>query len=58
MTEEFILTNAIEKLSRYGPARNRNVDREPRQVMLTDDEALALLDVLRTTCGLARSVPR
>ena len=40
--------SAIDKLARYGQARDRLQDREPRQVILTDDEALSILDVLRT----------
>jgi hypothetical protein len=38
--------SAVDKLERYGMARNRVEDREIRQVILTDDEALAVLDVL------------
>lgn len=40
------LAEAILKLSRYAYARNRAVDREPRTVTLTDDEAVAVLDAL------------
>jgi hypothetical protein len=34
---------AMEKLIRVGGARNRDVDREPRTVSITDDEALAIV---------------
>jgi hypothetical protein len=37
------LTSALDKLTRYGYARDRSIEREPREVTLTDDEALALL---------------
>ena len=38
--------SVVDKLERFGKARDRLWDREPRQVVLTDDEALAVLDVL------------
>lgn len=41
------LQSAIDKLARYGPARDRGRDHAPRQVVLTDDEAVALLERLR-----------
>ena len=37
---------AVEKLERYGMARDRVTDREVRTFTLTDDEAISLLDVL------------
>ena len=42
--------HALYTLRRLGHARNRKVDREVRQVTITDDEALALImyiDALR-----------
>jgi hypothetical protein len=45
MTE---LANAIATLKRYGPARDRRVDHEVRQVTITDDQALAVLQALST----------
>ena len=38
--------DAVEKLERFGPARDRMTDREVRTFELTDDEALALLEAL------------
>jgi hypothetical protein len=35
---------AIEKLERYGMARDRLQDRRVRRVILSDDEAVAVLD--------------
>lgn len=35
--------DALTKLRRYATVRDRQTDREPRTVTLTDDEALALL---------------
>lgn len=40
------LHEALRKLRTYGPVRDRTTDREPREVILTDDEALALLRCL------------
>lgn len=40
------LAVVIDRLTRYGTARNRAVDREPRTITITDDEAVALLDAL------------
>ena len=39
------LRSAMDKLLRYGLARDRTTDREPRAVTLTDDEAAALVDL-------------
>lgn len=44
MTAQF--QSALATLRRFAPARNRLTDREPRTVMLTDDEALALLEFI------------
>lgn len=35
----------IDRLKRYGHARNRDVDREQRLITITDDEALMILDM-------------
>lgn len=40
------LGTAMSKLQRFGTARNRAVDRDTRDVTLTDDEALAILFAL------------
>lgn len=37
---------AVQKLEQYAYARNRSTDRELRHISLSDDEAVALLDVL------------
>lgn len=37
------LASAKEKLRRFGGARNRLTDRQPREVVITDDEAIAIL---------------
>lgn len=43
------LETAIDKLARFGSARNRTTDREVRYVTLTDDEALAVLERIDAT---------
>lgn len=40
------LNYLIERLYRYGRARNRAVDPEPRDITITDDECLMLLSTL------------
>ena len=35
--------SALDKLERFAWARDRNVDKEPREIVLTDDEGAALL---------------
>jgi len=35
--------DAIDKLKRYAFSRDRRIDREPRTITITDDEAVALL---------------
>ena len=40
------LLHAILKLNRYAFARDRDVEREPRTLTLTDDEAEAILFAL------------
>lgn len=40
--------SAISKLDRFGRARDRAIDPEPREVVLTDDEAAALYRLLET----------
>ena len=40
------LLDIIMRLSRYGHARDRAADREPRTITITDDEALLLLTAL------------
>lgn len=44
MTES--LESAMRTLRRYAYARNRNVDHVPREVSITDDEAVAILEAL------------
>lgn len=41
------LVGLVARLAVYASARNRDVDREPRLITLTDDEALLLLDELK-----------
>ena len=48
--------DAIRKLDQYGPARNRAVDRYPRFVEVSDDEALALLAYIRDLEATATNV--
>lgn len=40
------LQGAIDKLRAYAYARDRVIDREERTIILTDDEAVALLAAL------------
>lgn len=42
----------IERLRRYGFARNRDVDRFDREVTITDNEAVWLLDMLGELDGM------
>lgn len=42
------LADAIDKLRRYGPVRDRRYEHEPRTVTVTDDEAVAILGALST----------
>lgn len=54
MTQRDDLLAAIERLERYGRARDRETEREPRQVTISDDEAVAIADALeswRATTG-------
>lgn len=39
--------NLVDRLRRYGLARNREVDTEKRTIQITDDEAVMLLDILK-----------
>lgn len=48
MTDERALSEALDKLRRYAAARNRAADKEPRTIVLSDDEALALLDAIES----------
>jgi hypothetical protein len=41
------VVSALDKLQRFGTARNRRVDHDVRTVVLSDDEALALLEYIR-----------
>jgi hypothetical protein len=50
-TDAYHLKRALEKLRRYGLARNRDVDRELRFVEITDDEAMALLQHIADLSG-------
>lgn len=38
------MADLVTRLTRYGRARDRMVDHEPRTVTITDDEAVMLLD--------------
>lgn len=40
------MDDVIDRLRRLGDARNRDVDREPREITLTDDEARELVPLL------------
>ena len=46
MTDVEALLDVVMRLARYGPARDRETEREPRTITITDDEALLLLSVL------------
>ena len=41
-----LLSSAVDKLTRYGTARDRGIEHEPREVTLTDDEAIAVLTAI------------
>jgi len=43
MTSSADLLDLVTRLGRYGRARNRDIDKEPRTISITDDEALLLL---------------
>lgn len=43
------LESALLKLRTYGPSRNRETDFESRKIILTDDEAMAILEALGET---------
>lgn len=40
------ITEIMDRLARLGYARNRAVDREPRTITITDDEARAIYHLL------------
>lgn len=40
------MVDLIDRLVRFGFARNRDVDHETREVTITDDEAVLILDAL------------
>lgn len=42
------LSDAIDKMQRYGSVRDRAHEREPRYITLTDDEAVAVLKALES----------
>jgi hypothetical protein len=44
MSAERDFVTAVEKMERFAWARNRNADREPRTIAITDDEAIAILE--------------
>lgn len=46
MTDVEALLDIVMRLARYGPARDRATEREPRTITITDDEAMLLLSVL------------
>ena len=48
MTDIETLLDIVMKLARYGMARDRETERIPRTITITDDEALLLLSVLGT----------
>ena len=41
------LAALLLRLARYGTARNREVEREPREITISDDDALLILNALR-----------
>ncbi len=49
MDEEFAndLVHVLLRLATYGFARDRDTEREPRTMTITDDEAILILDALR-----------
>jgi hypothetical protein len=46
-----MVPDVVSKLARYALARDRSIEREPRTVTLTDDEALELLALLDPGAG-------
>jgi len=46
----------IRKLDTYGNARDRQTDREPRTVSVTDDEALAIVAYVRELEAWSRAM--
>lgn len=46
MTDVNDLLAVVMKLHKYGSARDRATEREPRTITITDDEAMLLLSVL------------
>jgi hypothetical protein len=48
MTDIEALLDVVMKLARYGMARDRELERIPRTITITDDEAMLLLSVLGT----------
>jgi hypothetical protein len=44
VTQDLTALHTVEaQLVRYGFARDRKIDREPRQITISDDEAVALI---------------
>ena len=39
---KYDLEKGLRKIKLYGPARNRRLDNEQRNVVITDDEAMAI----------------
>lgn len=48
MTDIDTLLDIVRRFVAYGMARDRETEREPRTITITDDEALLLLSVLGT----------
>jgi hypothetical protein len=44
MSTERDFVTAVERMERFAWARNRDADREPRTITITDDEAVAILE--------------
>lgn len=42
------LRDIVMELVQYGMARDRTIEREPRTITITDDDALLLLEALGT----------
>jgi hypothetical protein len=46
MTSQGEMGEALRKIRQFGTARNRSTDTETRHVIITDDEALALVEYI------------
>jgi hypothetical protein len=48
MDNRYDLIELVTRMARIAYARNRDIDRETRYVTITDDEAVALIEELRS----------